>query len=476
MDVAQAVRDYLAELLAPSRVPGMKVLIYDRFTVGVVSAVESMRGLLQREVFITEHLDQFGEPNTIRQRAQSMQHLKAVLWIRPTEENIGHLSRELHDPKYGEYHVVFSNVVPEEYVEQLAVADEYEVVRSMAVYYGGDFVALSPELFTLNAPPAQPLSAVVSPRSEEAGNTRLMQGLAAVLLALKQKPAIRYAKVGWRALPAGPRSADSRWVCVSQVSAQACAVAGAVDDFISANPRLFAFERPQVRPVRQVLARGLRDSHGCRQDDTPPMLLILDRKDDPVTPLLNQWTYQAMIHELLGISNNKVEAGESKQVVNLHTESDAFYKANIFADYGRVGENLQRVVADFKAHNASNKEFTALKQEKGAQHAAGASAFGTVKDFIRRYPKFKQLQGDIEKVRPAPGARRPAPPEPSRAGAGSTSRSSRSSTPSSTPAGSGSSASSSRSWSASRLTSRATSAGCGSGCRRRAGRTRSWTR
>jgi hypothetical protein len=50
MDVAQAVRDYLAELLAPSRVPGMKFLIYDRFTVGVVSAVESMRGLLQREV------------------------------------------------------------------------------------------------------------------------------------------------------------------------------------------------------------------------------------------------------------------------------------------------------------------------------------------------------------------------------------------------------------------------------------------
>ena len=82
-------------------------LIYDRFTVGVVSAVESMRGLLQHEVFITEYLDQFGEPSVIRQRAQSMQHLKAVLWIRPTEENIGHLSRELHDPKYGEYHIFF---------------------------------------------------------------------------------------------------------------------------------------------------------------------------------------------------------------------------------------------------------------------------------------------------------------------------------------------------------------------------------
>ena len=36
------------------------------------------------------------------------------------------------------------------------------------------------------------------------------------------------------------------------------------------------------------------------------MLLILDRKCDPVTPLLSQWTYQAMVHELLGLNNNRV--------------------------------------------------------------------------------------------------------------------------------------------------------------------------
>jgi len=29
-----------------------------------------------------------------------------------------------------------------------------------------------------------------------------------------------------------------------------------------------------------------------KQPDVPPLLLILDRRNDPVTPLLNQWTYQ----------------------------------------------------------------------------------------------------------------------------------------------------------------------------------------
>ena len=86
-----------------------------------------------------------------------------------------------------------------------------------------------------------------------------------------------------------------------------------------------------------------------RRTDVPPLLLILDRRDDPVTPLLNQvsyltfleafhcelfqrfsvikglhrgfarilmtirvsfyfqWTYQAMVHELIGVRNNRVD-------------------------------------------------------------------------------------------------------------------------------------------------------------------------
>ncbi|ETO16481.1 vacuolar protein sorting-associated protein [Reticulomyxa filosa] len=43
-----------------------------------------------------------------------------------------------------------------------------------------------------------------------------------------------------------------------------------------------------------------------QESENKPLLLILDRKDDPVTPLLSQWTYQAMVHELLTITNSRV--------------------------------------------------------------------------------------------------------------------------------------------------------------------------
>jgi len=56
-----------------------------------------------------------------------------------------------------------------------------------------------------------------------------------------------------------------------------------------------------------------RVSEQLGQPDGNGLLLVLDRRDDPITPLLNQWTYQAMLHELLGIRNGTVAASVSGQ-------------------------------------------------------------------------------------------------------------------------------------------------------------------
>ena len=55
-----------------------------------------------------------------------------------------------------------------------------------------------------------------------------------------------------------------------------------------------------------VEERGLFD-FGSRGQEAAPLVLILDRKDDPVTPLLLQWTYQAMVHELIGLDTNRLD-------------------------------------------------------------------------------------------------------------------------------------------------------------------------
>lgn len=42
--------------------------------------------------------------------------------------------------------------------------------------------------------------------------------------------------------------------------------------------------------------------------------LYEDRRNDPLTPLLSQWTYQAMVHELIGITNGRVRIDQEEKL------------------------------------------------------------------------------------------------------------------------------------------------------------------
>ena len=65
---------------------------------------------------------------------------------------------------------------------------------------------------------------------------------------------------------------------------------------------------------------------GCKSD---ALLLIVDRCEDPVSPLLNQWTYEAMVHELIGINNNRVVMenvpSDGQKNLVLSAQHDEFY-------------------------------------------------------------------------------------------------------------------------------------------------------
>lgn len=149
--------------------------------------------------------------------------------------------------------------------------DEHEVVREVQEYFA-DFLAINPDLFSLNiSAPQTPLFHENSSTWENKAYTRSTEGLLATFLALKKKPLIRYEK----------NSVLSRKLAAE-----------------------LHYQMQQDAPLYEF-----------RKTDTPPLLLILDRRNDPVTPLLNQWTYQAMIHELIGIQNARVDLSNIIPVV-----------------------------------------------------------------------------------------------------------------------------------------------------------------
>ncbi|KVH87655.1 Sec1-like protein [Cynara cardunculus var. scolymus] len=328
MVLVLSVRDYVNRMLQD--ISGMKVLILDSHT----------SELLQKEVFLVELVDSISMPK------ESMSHLKAVYFLRPTSENIQHLKRQLAKPRFGEYNLFFSNMLNTTQLHILADSDEHEVVQQVQELFA-DFVAIDPYHFTLNTPSNHMymLPAVIDPPNLHNYCDRIVDGLAAIFLAFKRRPVIRY----------------------SQTSDIAKRIA------------------QEASKLMYQQESGLFD---FRRTEISPLLLVIDRRDDPVTPLLNQWTYQAMVHELIGIKDNKVDLGnvgkfsKDQQEVVLSSEQDAFFKANMYENFGDIGMSIKRMVDDFQQVAKSNQNIQTIED---------------MAKFVDNYPEYRKMQGNVSK-------------------------------------------------------------------------------
>ncbi|KAL6522128.1 vacuolar protein sorting-associated protein 45 [Orobanche minor] len=340
MVMVTVVRDYINRMLHD--ISGMKVLILDSHTVSIVSVVYSQSDLLQQEVFLVELVD------SISMSKEPMSHLKAVYFLRPTSENIQLMRRQLSAPRFGEYHLFFSNMLKDTQLHNLADSDEHETVQQVQdLEHYADFVTVDPYHFTFDIASNHMylLPAVVDPSGLQHFCERVVEGIAAIFLALKRRPVIRYS-----------RTSD-----ISKRIAQ------------------------EASKLMYQQESGLFD---FRRSEVSPLLIIVDRRDDPVTPLLNQWTYQAMVHELIGIRDNKVDLSnigklpKDQQEVVLSSEQDAFFKANMYENFGDIGMNIKRMVDDFQQVAKSNQKIQTIED---------------MAKFVDNYPEYRKMHGNVSK-------------------------------------------------------------------------------
>lgn len=334
MNVIQAVKLYITRMTEESG-PGMKVILMDKETTSIVSMVFSQSEILQKEVYLFERIDSHS-------KWDNMKHMKCIVFVRPTSENISLLSRELRYPKYGVYFIYFSNVISKADIKTLAECDEQETVREVQEVFA-DYLAVDRHLFSFN------IVGCLQGRSWNPHHLqRCAQGLLALLLSVKRRAVVRY-----------------------EAASEPCA-------------RL-------AERVRDLLRREavLIDNNIPFNGEIPtPQLLIIDRRDDPVTPLLNQWTYQAMVHELLTINNNRVSLAhlpdvhkDFKEVV-LSSEQDEFYAKNLYSNFGEIGQTMKSLMDEF--------------QKKAKSHQK-VESIADMKNFVETYPLFKKMSGTVTK-------------------------------------------------------------------------------
>jgi hypothetical protein len=233
-------------------------LILDKVTLSILSATTSMselvhQGVFQQPILLSDAVAQLWSP------------LRAVVWIQPTVDNRTLLEAQLQEPKHSEYHIAFMlnepAAVPSTatiFLESLAAADKFELVRGVSQHVG-EYVAVDENLFSLEIGKAP-----TTPKRI----TDVTRQLTGVLRSLGVKPTeIRY----------------------SHASEVATAVAHKLETDIAAS----------------LSWRDADSGSGAA-----PLLLIVDREDDPFSPLLNQWTYLEMIHEMLSpnsFNTNRVD-------------------------------------------------------------------------------------------------------------------------------------------------------------------------
>ena len=334
LDLIAAVRLYVDKIVGDVSIGGMKALLLDFQTTKIVSMVYSQTQILEQEVYLVEQLGK---------RHEAMSHLKAAVFVQPTEANLDLLIKELRSPMFAEYHIFFSNIVPHDMLTRLGRADEFEVVRQVQEYYA-DFCAINEDFFHLRQDKSLVLSSSMS-RTLESGKIfdRNVQGILSVLLAIKRRPSqIRFQE----------SSELARRIATDIVT---------------------QIERDDVFEFR-------------RQEG--PLLLILDRRDDPVTPLLTQWTYQAMVHECMGLRDNRVDMKRVPKIskdleeIVLSCTQDKFFAKYRHANFGDLGEAIKGLMDDYQKKAKMNEKLTSI---------ADMSAF------MERYPAFRAQSINVSK-------------------------------------------------------------------------------
>jgi vacuolar protein sorting-associated protein 45 len=299
-----------------SNVKDMKAIIFDSETQVIFSLEFSKSLALKQEIFLFESIDKI--------QTEQKLNLNGIFFIRPTTSNLEHLKRIFQSTNFKEINLFFTNQLTDDYLQKLAQYDINMQVKNVQEIYL-DYYIINSNVFHLNLESCiSNLDMKPIERWEPYDSQmfdRVYQGLISACLSNRMKPIIKSVK-----------------------GSTLCQKLG---------KKLATFFDDNYEFIRKECGQNFNG-----------ILLLYDRKEDPISPLINQWTYQAQLHEILGIKNNVIELKKGdvndkpeKYVISDVESIDKFYSKYKFADYGTVANAVQQEADKLKNENDMlNKE------------------------------------------------------------------------------------------------------------------------
>ncbi|KAJ2124276.1 syntaxin binding protein 1 [Coemansia sp. RSA 720] len=374
------LRQSIIGAISTATAPGKwRVVVADRPALKIVSSVLQMHSVLEQNV-VTIQL--------ITRSRQPYPDMDAVYILVPCADSISRViddfrvdsrTGEIQHRQYARAHLFFTGALSDTLLAHLRSSPAARFIKAVAELYI-EYNPIESRVF-LTTPSEQPFYALYSPhalnlvsRDLDAAADRLLS----VIVSLGIRPYIRY----YRPSPSAPYEALEPSLMSGYGTTTAC-------------PRI-------AESMAALIQHKLNDYYSHEQSNTnnstkrpetltPSVVIVLDRSVDLYSPLLREFTYQALVHDLIDLDrgnkytyNIESTDGQPQSAeAELSEQKDPIWKQ---LRHWNISEVSQTLADQFEKLLKDNFGIQAAKQvgKKLTVHE--------MKAVLSELPEFKRLQ------------------------------------------------------------------------------------